>query len=619
MNILWFKEVAGKKEVVGNKGSLLADLSNKGFPIPQGFCITSDAFNIFLEENNIKEEILRLSREETDEIASERIKSLISLCKLPKIIENEIVEAYDNLNVDESLINIASKNALDIIKLGREPPFVAVRISTPFDLKQEYFLNIKGNQRLLEAVETAMIRSFTPEFVANMKNSGNIPLSVIVQKMINSKKSGIMFVKDDEIIIKTNFGFSTTVKNSEIMPDFYKISKDSLKINEKMVNKKEFMLTRTSRGETIKKPLDDLSEKQVLELEELNKLSSLAIALADYKENYEIEWTMEDNKPYILDLKPIVFPQQVPLRPNIEIEHPYEIPMPEKVEQNIEGPVITAESEIQTTTHVKLFIKNFDEAAKCSSVRCDGIGLIRSDSLVDPELNDEELTNALTEKLEIIASSFKDKPIWYRTLDYNDKNDKNPLLGYRGIRKSLDKIETLKAEFKAVKNLYDKGHTNIGITLPLITDINQIKKAKQALRDVGLEPLDEIEFGVMIETPAACSIIEDICAEGIDFINIGLNDLTQAILFLDMKNTKTFSLYDEEHPAVLKNIKSVIKACRQYNVETSVTTGNVDLVSFLVKSGIDSIITHEETIKKMIKAIEKEERKLLLEAARKDY
>src|SRR3989344_7572764 len=141
------------------------------------------------------------------------LKFLISLCKLPKIIENEIVEAYDNLNVDESLINIASKNALDIIKLGREPPFVAVRISTPFDLKQEYFLNIKGNQRLLEAVETAMIRSFTPEFVANMKNSGNIPLSVIVQKMINSKKSGIMFVKDDEIIIKTNFGFSTTVKN----------------------------------------------------------------------------------------------------------------------------------------------------------------------------------------------------------------------------------------------------------------------------------------------------------------------------------------------------------------------------------------------------------------------
>ena len=62
MNILWFKEVAGKKEVVGNKGSLLADLSNKGFPIPQGFCITSDALNIFLEENNIKEEILRLSR-----------------------------------------------------------------------------------------------------------------------------------------------------------------------------------------------------------------------------------------------------------------------------------------------------------------------------------------------------------------------------------------------------------------------------------------------------------------------------------------------------------------------------------------------------------------------------
>lgn len=616
MNILWLKEALNKRELIGNKCLLLAELSTRGFPVPQGFCITSEAFNLFLKENNIKDEILNIIKENPAEEASKKIRSLLVSKEIPRHLEKEILEAYDNLNVDESLINNASKDALDIIKLGREPVFVALRISTPFKLKTFYSLNIKGNADLRDSINKAIINSFTPEFVNKIKYLEMIPLSMIIQKMINSKKSGTMEVKDNEIHIKANFGFSSTVVNNEVVPDYYNINKNSLEVNQKIINNKEFMLTKTSRGETVKKPLENMSNQQVLDLYDLNKLSNLALNIDSYKENQEIEWTIEEGRPYVIDLKEnkIELPE-TKLGLILEVQNPHNIPQPGRdIPEEIEDLEIT---EIETTTHVKLLLNNYGEF-ELLPVNCDGIGLLRSELLVNPELSNEDITNIITEKLEAIASRFREKPVWYRTLDYSDENDKNPLVGYRGIRKSLDNVETLKAEFRAVKNLHDKGFTNIGITLPLITDVSQIRKAKDILREVGLEPLDEIEFGIMIETPASCIIIDDICREGIDFINFGLHDLTESTLHVDRKNVRTSDIYNELHPAVLKEIKEVIKVCKQYNVETSVTIDNLDIVEFMVKYGADSITCPKDRVNEIIKIIDKVERKLLLDVARKD-
>lgn len=145
-------------------------------------------------------------------------------------------------------------------------------------------------------------------------------------------------------------------------------------------------------------------------------------------------------------------------------------------------------------------------------------------------------------------------------------------------------------------------------------------KAK-ILREVGLEPQENIDFGIMVETPAAVQIIKEICEEGIDFVSFGTNDLTQFTLALDRNNENVANLYDEMHPAVLRQIKYVIDVCREYNVETSIcgqAGSNPEMAEFLVRAGIDSISANADAVHKIRNIVAKVEKKILLDVARKD-
>ena len=196
------------------------------------------------------------------------------------------------------------------------------------------------------------------------------------------------------------------------------------------------------------------------------------------------------------------------------------------------------------------------------------------------------------------------------------------MLGMHGIRKSLHEENLLKAEFNAIKMLHDKGLTNIGVMLPFVISIDEIKKAKETMAEIGLDPCENIDFGVMVETPAACQIIKEICEEGVDFISFGTNDLTQLTLGIDRNNENIASLFDEMHPAVLSLIKNVAKVCKDYNVETSIcgqAGSNEEMVEFLVKIGIDSISANIDAVDKIRHVVALAEKRLLLKAARKEY
>ena len=196
------------------------------------------------------------------------------------------------------------------------------------------------------------------------------------------------------------------------------------------------------------------------------------------------------------------------------------------------------------------------------------------------------------------------------------------MIGWHGIRRSLDDISLLKAEFSAIKLLHDQGHTNIGVMLPFVINVEEIKKAKEIMQEIGLDPCENIDFGVMIETPAACQIIREICDEGIDFVSFGTNDLTQLTLGIDRNNRHIAKLFNEKHPAVLRLIKEVIKTCKEYNVETSIcgqAGSDEEMVEYLVKIGIDSVSANIDAVDKIRHVVARTERKLLLGVARKDY
>lgn len=282
-------------------------------------------------------------------------------------------------------------------------------------------------------------------------------------------------------------------------------------------------------------------------------------------------------------------------------------------------------------------------AERAAATGADGVGLLRAEHMIlsigqhpikfIKEGKFDELVEKLADGIRTVAAAFYPRPVWYRTLDApptnefkempggeDEPDERNPMLGWRGIRRGLDQPELLKAEFTAIKKVVEEGYNNIGVMLPLVGHPEQIRKAKEIARSVGLEPHKDVEWGIMIEVPAAALIIEDLIKEGIDFVSFGTNDLTQYTLAIDRDNDRIAHLYDETHPAVLKLIKHVIKVAKKYGVETSIcgqAGSDPKMARILVRLGIDSISANPDAVELIRKTVAQEEQKILLEAARK--
>ncbi|CAI1491961.1 MULTISPECIES: phosphoenolpyruvate synthase [Thermococcus] len=306
------------------------------------------------------------------------------------------------------------------------------------------------------------------------------------------------------------------------------------------------------------------------------------------------------------------------------------------------GQVVVAGAPLVTATKVKVNVSMPEVAERAAATGADGVGLLRAEHMIlsigqhpvkfIKEGKEEELVEKLAEGIRTVAAAFYPRPVWYRTLDAptnefkempggeDEPDERNPMLGWRGIRRSLDQVELLKAEFKAIKKVVEEGYDNIGVMLPLVANPEQIRKAKEIARSVGLEPHKDVEWGIMVEVPAAALIIEDLIKEGLDFVSFGTNDLTQYTLAIDRDNDRIAYLYDEKHPAVLKLIKHVIKVAKKYGVETSIcgqAGSDPKMARILVRLGIDSISANPDAVELIRKTVAQEEQKLILEAARK--
>jgi len=286
----------------------------------------------------------------------------------------------------------------------------------------------------------------------------------------------------------------------------------------------------------------------------------------------------------------------------------------------------------KTKTKIKVnlaFSINLEPVAKAT----DGVGLLRVEHMITQfgvhpaklvrEGRSKKYTQILVDGIRPIAKAFKPKRVWVRTLDArsdefrnleggeHEPHEDNPMLGWHGIRRSLDEPELLKAEFVAIKQLHEEGYTNVDVMLPFVIDVEEVRKAKKIAKEAKLPKT--VRFGIMMETPAAALIIERLCKEGISFVSFGSNDLSQLTLGVDRNNAKLASLFTEKHPAVLKMFKDVIKTCKKYHVETSICgeapSNYPEIVDYLVKCGIDSMSVNIDAIAKVRKQVAKIEKK----------
>ena len=151
-----------------------------------------------------------------------------------------------------------------------------------------------------------------------------------------------------------------------------------------------------------------------------------------------------------------------------------------------------------------------------------------------------------------------------KQIDYFDMaHEENPAMGYRAIRICLDRPEVFKTQLRALFRASMFG--NISIMYPMIisvTEVKQIKaivaEVKAELKEQGIPFRDDVEQGIMIETPAAV-MISDLLAKEVDFFSIGTNDLSQYTLAIDRQNTKLDPFFDPHHPAILRMIQMVVE------------------------------------------------------------
>src|SRR3989344_4339253 len=166
--VKWFSELSNKDiNIAGGKGASLAEMYNNKFPVPPGFIVTAQAYKYFIESSGIMERmdslLGSLDVNDTDNLnkVSSEIRKLIEESELPKNLEEGIIEANGVLDVDKHKIGGAGHGAMEILKTGHEPPFVAVRSSaTTEDLadasfagQQDSFLNVKGEKELIKKIK----------------------------------------------------------------------------------------------------------------------------------------------------------------------------------------------------------------------------------------------------------------------------------------------------------------------------------------------------------------------------------------------------------------------------------------------------------------------------------
>lgn len=313
----------------------------------------------------------------------------------------------------------------------------------------------------------------------------------------------------------------------------------------------------------------------------------------------------------------------------------------EKIERGEDIQISTGAPVIITATEIMVNVSMPEVAERAAATGADGVGLLRAEHMilgtgVHPikilkEKGEEALVEVFAEGIRKVADAFYPRPVTYRTLDAptdefrgleggeDEPVEQNPMLGWRGIRRGLDEKEILKCELLAIKKLRSEGYKNIRIMIPLVTNPSEVRKVKELAREIGLELGKDVEFGVMVETPAAALIIEDIIKEGIDFVSLGTNDLTQYTIAIDRNNELVAKYYRENHPAVLKLIEHVIRTCKKYGVKTSIcgqAGSRPSMVEKLVRWGIDSISANIDAIDTIRKTVARTEQRIILETIR---
>ena len=297
--------------IAGGKAANLGELTSAGFEVPPGFVLTTEVYDYFLKHNNLGEILstvlatLDVTSDVALQEASGNIRKAFEQGEVPKDLEDVIVEEYK--------------------KLGKGSfPLVAVRSSaTAEDLptasfagQQDTYLNVSDPKTLIMSIKKCWASLFTPRALAYRVSKNfehdKVKLAVVIQRMVNSEYSGIMFTIDPNselphIIIEAGYGLGEALVGGKVTPDTYVVDKFHRKILNKRISNQTWMLVRGQSGECMRKEIPaDLSNKQKLTDEQILDLAEIGNQIEmHYDRPMDIEWAKEGGEMYIVQARPV--------------------------------------------------------------------------------------------------------------------------------------------------------------------------------------------------------------------------------------------------------------------------------------------------------------------------
>jgi pyruvate,water dikinase len=306
--IRWFDELSIHDiPQVGGKGANLGELTRAGIAVPPGFVIAADAYLAAIDEGGVRTELLNIERDVPGddagvvEAAADRLQSLVRKAGVPDRLRADILAAYTRLGPGPVAVR-SSATAEDTA-------------GTSFAGMNATFTNVQGEDALVAAVVDCWASLFGTRVVSYRRARGltdEPAIAVIVQQMVASERSGVMFTADpasgqrDRIVIEAAFGLGEVVVSGQVEPDTYVVAKDGLELLDVRVGVKTHKIVTGPHGDERVALSGADGSRRVCSDDEIRELAQLGATVeAHYGEPQDVEWAIADGNIFVVQARPI--------------------------------------------------------------------------------------------------------------------------------------------------------------------------------------------------------------------------------------------------------------------------------------------------------------------------
>lgn len=302
-------------DIVGGKMANMGEIMRENVPVPHGFAISTYAYKIFMDHNNLPEKITRemsvsdsnLLKLDVLELVSAKIQNMILEAEMPPELVENIMASYSELEEKtDTEVRISMRSS-------------AIGEDSDSTFAGQYYTALNVPKEEIPSTYKDIIASkFTPQAIFYWKNMGlsheEIAMGVGCVAMLNAKASGIIYtvdpgnIEENQLVISAVWGLGSYAVEGRVSPDIYRISKDKDKIIEKRAGKKKIMLQSNHSGVVEVNVAEELQDKLCLNEGQIKTLCNYAVALEKhYKKPQDIEWAMDaEGNLYLLQTRPLI-------------------------------------------------------------------------------------------------------------------------------------------------------------------------------------------------------------------------------------------------------------------------------------------------------------------------